>query len=282
MKSKIVAYLVLYKNYLFNKYSRQSYSQEGEDIIISRIFAGKNNGFYIDIGAHHPQRFSNTYLLYKKGWSGINIDATPNSMDAFRSLRSRDINLEMGVGNISKLKSMYLFNDTALNTFDITNVRRNIQVGYKLVNKKRIKLYKLEYILDKYAGTKQIDLLNIDVEGLDYEVLRSNNWDKYQPKVILLETFAYRLEDTINSKLYKLLNKHNYALVAKTLNTSIFEKQTSTKEFLIKNEYQKIKSYLNTLKKPKITKAEKISLIISHFITEGMYLKLKNLSWNWR
>ena len=70
------------------------YSQNGEDLILNRFLENKKNGFYIDIGAHHPIRFSNTYLFYKKGWRGINIDAMPGSMDLFNKIRSRDINIE--------------------------------------------------------------------------------------------------------------------------------------------------------------------------------------------
>ena len=45
------------------------YSQNGEDLILNRLFENKEKGFFIDVGAHHPIRFSNTYLFYKKGWS---------------------------------------------------------------------------------------------------------------------------------------------------------------------------------------------------------------------
>jgi hypothetical protein len=59
------------------------YSQEGEDLIASRLFPNQSTGFYVDIGAHHPTRFSNTYLLYTKGWRGINIDPLPGSKELF-------------------------------------------------------------------------------------------------------------------------------------------------------------------------------------------------------
>ena len=61
------------------------YSQEGEDMILGKIFSGQKHGFYVDVGAHHPLRFSNTYLFYLKGWRGINIDAMPGSMVACSS-----------------------------------------------------------------------------------------------------------------------------------------------------------------------------------------------------
>jgi len=81
----------LKRKYLDN-YSIKIYSQDGEDIILKEFFSGKEKGFYVDIGAHHPLRLSNTYLFYKKGWSGINIDAMPGSMKIFNKKRRRDIN----------------------------------------------------------------------------------------------------------------------------------------------------------------------------------------------
>src|SRR5829696_7661265 len=86
-----------YRHEMQDAYSRKSYSQEGEDLILERIFLEQKKGFYVDVGAHHPKRFSNTFLFYKLGWFGINIDAMPGSMSAFESARPRDINLEVAI-----------------------------------------------------------------------------------------------------------------------------------------------------------------------------------------
>ena len=94
------------------------YSQNGEDLIINRFLNNKKKGFFVDVGAHHPIRFSNTFLFYKKGWSGINIDAMPGSMKYFNKYRPRDINIEMGVGIKKNRSIFYQFNEPALNTFD--------------------------------------------------------------------------------------------------------------------------------------------------------------------
>ncbi|WP_233706612.1 FkbM family methyltransferase, partial [Helicobacter marmotae] len=83
-------------------YRHASYSIEGEDRILSALMGDKEgkSGFYVDVGAHHPFRYSNTYLFYTWGWMGINIDATPGSMAAFRKHRPRDINIECAIGNV--------------------------------------------------------------------------------------------------------------------------------------------------------------------------------------
>ena len=82
--------------YLFLK--KSSYSQDGEDKLLVEYFNFKKEGFFIDIGCHHPKRFSNTYLLHKRGWSGINIDANPWTIFLFNIFRGKDINLCTVVG----------------------------------------------------------------------------------------------------------------------------------------------------------------------------------------
>ncbi|HIB94217.1 MAG TPA: SAM-dependent methyltransferase, partial [Candidatus Lambdaproteobacteria bacterium] len=93
------------------------FSQEGEDVILRRIFEDQKNGFYIDIGAHHPKRFSNTYYFYDRGWEGINIDATPGSMKIFQKFRPRDINLEIAISEKEQQLTYFMFNEPALNSF---------------------------------------------------------------------------------------------------------------------------------------------------------------------
>ena len=94
-------------------------AKEGEDIILSEFFPNKTDGFYVDVGAHHPMRFSNTHMFYKKGWRGINIDAMPGSMKAFERKRPRDINLEIGVSGKEGEMTFYMFDDPALNGFSM-------------------------------------------------------------------------------------------------------------------------------------------------------------------
>ncbi|MCD7914177.1 MAG: hypothetical protein LUG96_02180 [Tannerellaceae bacterium] len=66
-------------------YGSTSYSQEGEDIVLNFLFENKEGykGFYVDIGTHHPFRFSNTAYFYKQGWQGINIEPTPGAIEVF-------------------------------------------------------------------------------------------------------------------------------------------------------------------------------------------------------
>src|SRR5690348_6806843 len=78
-------------------YRMESYSQQGEDLILRILFSHVDRGFFVDVGAFEPRQFSNTYFFYRRGWRGINIDATPGTVSAFNKLRPRDINVEAAV-----------------------------------------------------------------------------------------------------------------------------------------------------------------------------------------
>jgi hypothetical protein len=216
-------------NEVVNKFAVSSYSQEGEDMILRRIFDKKKNGFYVDVGAFHPTRFSNTYYLYKLGWRGINIDAMPGSMKKFNSKRSRDINLEIPVSSKKQTLKYFAFNEPALNTFSESLAKeRNGKDGYKILFEKNIETNTLAEILDKYIPTEidDIGFFSIDVESLDYDVLISNNWDKYKPKIILIEDLQFDIRNPDKSEIIKFLDSKNYTFFAKTVNTLFFKSNT--------------------------------------------------------
>lgn len=222
MNLEIVPKLLLAcKHYFFDQYSKIGYSLEAEDIIYENI-NNSNTGIYVDIGAHHPFRFSNTYKLYRKGWSGINIDASPGSMLLFNIFRRRDINLELGVGKHKKNCKYYSFNEPALNTFDPQIAEKYVKQGYLIKNQYKIPIKSLEWILDAWLSQNKIDLLTIDVEGLDYEVLTSNNWNKYTPKTIIIEDCNFRINKPSGSKIYLFLTEKKYKLKAITGNSTIY------------------------------------------------------------
>jgi FkbM family methyltransferase len=200
------------------------FSQEGEDILLQRLFGDRNSGLFVDIGAHHPKRFSNTYALYARGWRGINVDATPGSMEAFKKSRPEDRNLECGVGNSEGELPFYEFEEPALNTFSRQRYEYLLaNTSYKVKRVVPVRIRKLASILEEHASeNRPIDLLTIDVEGLDYEILKSNNWERFSPKVVLVEALEQNIEELQNSELGCFLKEKGYSLFAKTYNTAFF------------------------------------------------------------
>lgn len=214
---------------IFKLYAIKSYSQEGEDLILQRILENQKRGFYVDVGAHHPFRFSNTYLFYKRGWRGINLDAMPNSMKIFAKYRPRDMNLEIPVGKDKEELTYYIFNEPALNTFDQSRVEDILNKReYTLMKKIQIQIRSLKSILDEYLPQGQgIDFMSIDVEGLDFEVLRSNDWAKYRPRILLVEsTGGGGINEFFQSELGCFLSERGYEVFAKTFNTFFLRDKT--------------------------------------------------------
>jgi FkbM family methyltransferase len=204
-----------------------SYSQEGEDMILRRLIKKQRHGFYVDVGAHHPFRFSNTCFFYRRGWHGINIDADPAAIAAFRRYRPRDINVCVGVSDAESPMTFYRFNESALNTFDknLANERTRTP-AYRLLESVNIPVRRLDDILSSHIDQSQaIDILSIDVEGHDAQVLRSNDWSRFRPRFLLIEALNTSLENLTEDESYSIATNAGYRLVAKTVNTLIFRRE---------------------------------------------------------
>jgi len=216
--------LVNLKNKLLMRdYSNKYYSQSGEDIILSQIFKNKSDGFYVDVGAYHPFHYSNTYLLYKRGWRGINIDPNPKSIQLFDRHRDNDVNLNIGVSSEQSKLTYHIYNHQSYNTFSGTVAEENKKLKHlKLLEKENVETRLLREVLNKYANNHKIDLLNIDAEGMDLEVLKSNDWNKFRPTVVVVENSSFNLEDSQSDKIYKFMKEENYKLYATTGLSLIF------------------------------------------------------------
>lgn len=209
---------------VFDVYAKKSYSQEGEDIILRRIFAGKKSGFFVDVGAHHPRRFSNTFHFYQQGWRGMNIEPNPDVVSLFRTARRRDVNLQLGISDHSGTLTYYSFDEPALNTFDTAIVERRISESSCRAPKAiQIPVDSLANVLSKHLPKNQaIDFLTIDVEGLDLAVLRSNDWKRFRPACVLVEALGRSVEEVIGGEIYGFMKQSGYELFAKTFNTLVF------------------------------------------------------------
>tara|TARA_B000000532_G_C18670601_1_gene320878 strand:+ start:43 stop:648 length:606 start_codon:yes stop_codon:yes gene_type:complete len=184
----------------------------GEDLVISKIFKNKKKGIYVDVGCYHPIEGSNTYLLFKKGWNGINIDLNKTSIDLFDKARSGDLNLNLAISNKSK-KIKYYFRKkiNMLNTINQNFAKNYFLKGFKT---SYIQSQTLNFILKKFKYSQKIDFLNLDIEGNEINALKSLNFKKYEPKVICVEIHKTsgrnRKSQIENNPLYKFLKKKGY------------------------------------------------------------------------
>ena len=217
--------LVGLKNKLFDGHAIKSYSQEGEDLVLARILENLKitTGFFVDIGAHHPTRFSNTYYFYRRGWRGINVDALPGTKKLFERMRSRDITIECGVGAQQGLLKYFAFNEPALNTFSEQEANKKNFHPYHIVDTFQIPVVTLKQILDDHLPRgMQIDFMTIDAEGFDHEVISSNDWSLHRPRVILIELLNTGIENLELHPTAQMLRMNNYRVFAKTYNTYFF------------------------------------------------------------
>ena len=202
----------------------KSYSQEGEDLILRRIFESQTTGFYVDVGAHHPKRFSNTNYFYKRGWRGINIDPNPDSEKLFRKFRPCDINLVCGISDEPGELPYFMFNEPALNTFSRELVEsRAPHTHYRVIATKTIRLERLDSILAKHLPPRtHIDFMSIDAEGYDLNIIHSNNWEIYRPTCVVVEALGSSIDELLQCDLHKHLASKGYGLFAKTYNSVFY------------------------------------------------------------
>lgn len=197
------------------------FSQGGEDAILLALFEHVlkiNEGFFVDVGAYHPTKGSNTFLLYQKGWKGINIEPNVAMTAEFNRVRKRDINLQIGISRLAAKQLYYVLDgNSTMNSFSLENIER---LGLKEAVKQKIEIetYPLSFIFQKYIQGDEIDFLNIDTEGYEMEVLESNDWGKYVPKVIAIEqNNIFSLSDVLESTVNNYLTQFGYIAFAKNL-----------------------------------------------------------------
>jgi FkbM family methyltransferase len=206
-------------------YSTRSYSQEGEDLILKRLMGDRTCGYYVDVGAHHPKRFSNTYLFYRRGWRGVNIDAIDNMASIFDRSRPRDINIEAALSSDGRRLNYRVFDDAALNTLNDDNANWAIKQGYRVLKQRIIETQTLAAVLNAYLKPGQaIDFMSVDVEGMDLEVLMGNDWVKYRPAYIVAEAFGISWNSIAELPLNVFMESIGYSRCAKTVNSVIYER----------------------------------------------------------
>ena len=194
-----------HKNFL----NKKTYSLFSEDLAILKFFKNKKKGFYVDIGCYHPTHINNTYLLYKKGWNGINIDVSQFSIDLFKFMRPDDLNYKCAVSETKKKVNLYYQKEhSQLTSINKLTAKKFIKGRLK---KKIINSYSLEEILSwgKYKDY-EIDFLDVDVEGADLQVLRGLNFSKRKPKLICVEIHQKNFK---KHKIYRFLIKKKYKLI---------------------------------------------------------------------
>lgn len=185
-----------------------SYAQNFEDVMLWRAFQNMGAGFYIDIGAHDPTTDSVTRAFYERGWSGINVEPVENEFNLLSKERLRDTNLNVAVGRAPGSMPFYVFPGTGLSTLSQSNAQAHISQGHEVVERE-ITVTTLAAIAEKYV-TKDVEFLKIDVEGGERDVLLGASFERFRPKIILVESTQPGSQTPDHQSWEYILNEADY------------------------------------------------------------------------
>ena len=202
-------------------------SQYNEDIYFHSFFEKDYKGKYVDLGCFHPTRDNNTFRFYKKNWRGINVDLNPITIELFNFFRSKDININCAISDKKALKKMYFIDDLSpLNTLDLNHLnflKKNFLFKNIDFKERKIKTENINTILKKYKFNR-VDFLNIDLEGLEYDVIKSINFKKFEIKLICIEILDHnKISKNKSKKIHQILKKNNFKYLKKIGVNSIFK-----------------------------------------------------------
>lgn len=194
-----------------------SFSQFGEDIICNYLFEAGFKGCYVDVGAFHPMTLSNTYALYRKGWRGLEIDANPDVGAVFARFRPEDTFIHSAVGQEKGSIEMAIFEAGEFNcTADqMDKVPERLRRNARRI---QVPIHSLATILSE-KNVQSVDFLSVDCEGNDLNVLQSNDWSRWKPKVVCVEDHALNWQQ---SEIVAFLESLGYVLKFRAVFSSIF------------------------------------------------------------
>ncbi|MGI4731459.1 MAG: FkbM family methyltransferase [Janthinobacterium lividum] len=167
-----------------------SVSSYGEDLLIERLLHPGPSGTYVDVGANHPYAASNTYRLYVNGWRGLALDPNPTFAEGFRKVRPGGKYITTGVARTAGSLTYYEYDQHVFNTLSEERAADMLREGTRPIRKRTVPCEPLATIVERELGDTPIDLLNVDVEGLDREVLESLDLRHHRPTVLILEDFG--------------------------------------------------------------------------------------------
>ena len=207
-------------------YKKYSYSQCGEDLIIDFLFETLKIKYptYLDLGAHHPCYLSNTYRFYRTGSVGVNIEADPALIGAFKKIRPRDQNINVGIGPKAGFLDLYVMSVPTLNTFSLEEAERfKKESGFEIIKKVSVEVLTFDKIVSTYCQNIP-DFVSLDVEGLDLEIIKSIDFKTIRPKFFCIETVSYSETrgGVKNLEIDKIFYENGYFKYADTFINSIY------------------------------------------------------------
>jgi FkbM family methyltransferase len=203
---------ILYKKYQI------SFSKAGDDIQLMKLIQNSSPGTYVDVGCWHPFKASNTYYFYLRGWKGICIDPNPELETKYKKYRPNDAFVNCAIGTSDTPLQYFMLNDphSSMNSLDSEFIE-NHQLKPYVKEVRTIPVFSLASVLEKHVKrSDRLDFFDIDVEGHDLEVLKTNDWSKFRPKIVVVESDT-PLEQDLNTSISTYLKEVDYRLIGKSI-----------------------------------------------------------------
>lgn len=209
---------------LAGRSARISYAHTGEDRLIESILKPiiSEKGFYVEVGCNEPIFISNTFSLYKKGWKGICIDANETLIKKYARLRPQDIAVSALVSDEKTIRDYFIYANNVLSSTEQMNIDISEEPGFEVVATKQLKTETLTEILDRCKAPTYFDLLSIDAEEHDLQVLKSMDFNKYFPKLIVVESETFDHSKPQEDLIYQLITTKGYVLEGSMLKNLYF------------------------------------------------------------
>jgi FkbM family methyltransferase len=209
-------------------HSRSSFSYLGEDMALTNLFS-RRDGIYVDVGCNLPDSTSNTYALYRRGWRGICIDANEALVASHRRLRPFDQQIVAAISDVEQEADFTVFSDHKLSSIQRSFVTALARGDGRVV---KVTTRTLTQVLQEANCPARFELLNIDVEGHDFQALRSLDLDRFRPQIILIELLDATGGTVHQHEVSQWLHERGYALMSFFVLTAFYIDTTSAPDGL--------------------------------------------------
>lgn len=188
-----------------------SYAQNFEDVILLRALRHIEHGFYIDIGAQDPIKYSVTKTFYELGWRGINIEPVSHWFRLLEQDRVHDINLNVAVSDTPGYLRLYEVLDTGLSTTEEVYARRHTEAGFD-VQEIDVPCVTLDSICEA-NGVGEVHFLKVDCEGAETSAFRGFSFNKVRPWIIVVEATEPMSQTPAYGEWEPILLDHGYRFI---------------------------------------------------------------------
>ena len=193
-----------------------SFSKSGDDIQLMKLINKTKPGTYVDIGCCHPVKASNSYYFSLSGWKGLCIDPNPDLEPLYKTFRPKDYFINTAIRESNTNLDYYFLEESSMNTVILDSIKKD-NLEDKIIKKTKIPVYSLKDIFGKYlTENDRLDFFDVDAEGYDLEILKTNDWKKHRPRIVVKESDV-NLKSDITSEIVKYLELQDYKLLGKSI-----------------------------------------------------------------